>query len=1040
MHVFPDDVYEPESAFDKLDLSHIDEDLREPFRAALKARRRAFCRQECLPPACKAAPIKLVLKPGAGQPAVMKQRAWSPAVREQHEYHEQRRLKYGTAVVIKETTPYERRAEPLLVWKPDNTTRQVIDASLINPQLVTDTYPIPLIPEQIAKLHGFQRGSKFDLAEGFVQCALHPDSWVHAMWRATVGSMASTRLLAGLSPAPGNFCRIVKENLVDRLPLGYRERTAHYFDDLAHGSPGVDRNAQIDELAYVLAYLDACIEGDHTNRLQKCRFAELSISFAGMELRQGTKRPLPERVASIVNFGPIVTKKDLGRLVSMGEPWRASIKGFFTLAEPLRAAARGRGPLAKPSELEFSIEKFRAAFAKMAFATIPNLSKGFEFYVDTGDTATAYIIEQEGAFVACGGRFLTSRERVMSPYDREWLGYVNALEKSEPLIGGAFAKIFGDHESLQGLGSSPSRETQRDMSGHRPDFMERSLRFRYSVSYLPRDHPKMVAVDAITRSPEFRGGEISDGITESPIVSIHAVVSAFAALTATAPERTSAALWRRRQLRDDQYGTLIKFMEQGILPLSTSKERARGFAAQASHYQLVDGALYHISVRRGVTNIQLAIPDVDSFRLDRIKAAHEVDSVHEGPKKMFERLSLTFHWDNMLADCIAFYTRCDLCKANTPINNNYGLLDPTTSSKLDGNDRLGLDLAGPFPKTERGNTFIGIAANYRSGRVITFPLRDKENPTIIEALRIFYVPFMGVPDQIVTDRAPEFHADLPQAFYKAFGIEKLTSTGGHPQTDGLAEAGVKMAKQKVRILVQVRKSDWDLCTGDVNMSMASEFKLPNGMSPFKAETGREYRSPSFFEYPLGDLGVDHPSMKDLEVLHKKLAEARDAAAAKMKERYDVGRVPAPFKEGDLVWLRNQDPDGTLDVKRLGPFRVKEMVSDLAARLVDIPQGPKMGRRHPVVSVNDIDTYEGKLVSGDSDNYRPSSILKHKMVPIGKKGRKVKRPRYLVQWSDGSSSWEPSRNLVDEDSDGIVITEVLDKYWSMKPDVRKRDIY
>ena len=635
------------------------------------------------------------------------------------------------------------------------------------------------------------------------------------------------------------------------------------------------------------------------------------------------------------------------------------------------------------------------------------------------------------------------------------------------MVGGAFVNIYGDHESLQDLGSDPNRQVIRDMSGPRPDFMERSSRFRYKVTYLPREHPKMLAVDAITKSPEFRSTAQAPAPTVSAVLprrhaasvpppspasapSLPAsalartdsaiIAASVSSLIITAPDRTSASTWRGRQLRDPQYLTLINFLETGVLPVDTTPQRAKGLAAQAAHYQLVDGALYHIRVTKGKTEIQLSIPNVDSFREERLRAAHEVDSVHEGPKKMFERLCVTFHWDGMLDSCIKFFSSCDPCASNTVINNNYGLLDPTTSAKLAGRDRMGLDLAGPFKKTADGNTFVGISVNYRSGRVITFPLKDKEDATVIQALRSHVIPFTGVPEDLVTDRAPEFGSELPRALYASFGIVKQTSTGGHPQTDGMAEAGVKLAKAKYRILTQIKADDFDKFIGDVNMSLASEFKLPNGMSPYKAETGRDFRSPSFFQYPLAELGVDHPAIKDLADLHKQLEKARGTAAAKMKERYDVGRVPAPFKAGDLVWLRNQNPETTLDPRRIGPFRIESSVGSLAARLSDLPQGPQIGRRHPVVSVADLEFYHGVLKTPTINTHVLKQILQHKLVSRGKKGKKREVTRYKVRWHDDSETWEPARNLIDEETDGLVINKSLQDYWQHHPQLRTADGY
>ena len=147
----------------------------------------------------------------------------------------------------------------------------------------------------------------------------------------------------------------------------------------------------------------------------------------------------------------------------------------------------------------------------------------------------------------------------------------------------------------------------------------------------------------------------------------------------------------------------------------------------------------------------------------------------------------------------------------------------------------------------------------------------------------------------------------------------------------------------------------------------------------------------------------------------------------MKARFDRGRIPAPFKKGDLVWLRNQNPDSTLDRRRLGPFKVTDMVGNLAARLSDLPQGPSLGRRHPVINVTDLEIYSGPNTTSTSDSYDLARILNHKFISRGKKGHKREVPRYLAKWSDGTVSWEPARSFIDEKADDIVINQSLQDY-------------
>ena len=45
----------------------------------------------------------------------------------------------------------------------------------------------------------------------------------------------------------------------------------------------------------------------------------------------------------------------------------------------------------------------------------------------------------------------------------------------------------------------------------------------------------------------------------------------------------------------------------------------------------------------------------------------------------------------------------------------------------------------------------------------------------------------GVPAKIIHDRAAEFLSDVPQDTAAILGIKQLSTSGGHPQTDGLVE-------------------------------------------------------------------------------------------------------------------------------------------------------------------------------------------------------------------------------------------------------------
>ena len=116
------------------------------------------------------------------------------------------------------------------------------------------------------------------------------------------------------------------------------------------------------------------------------------------------------------------------------------------------------------------------------------------------------------------------------------------------------------------------------------------------------------------------------------------------------------------------------------------------------------------------------------------------------------------------------------------------------------------------------------------------------------------------------------------------------------------------------------------------------------------------------------------------------------------------------------------PENSLAPKRTGPYLIKKVVSPLTYEVEELPQGPKIGQRYHVVNVQHLDDY---LVDFEPDKeFEVEMIVKHK--------RRYKNVKYLVRWKDGDETWEPTRNLVDQEGSKKVINAALKKYWEKTP--------
>jgi hypothetical protein len=100
-------------------------------------------------------------------------------------------------------------------------------------------------------------------------------------------------------------------------------------------------------------------------------------------------------------------------------------------------------------------------------------------------------------------------------------------------------------------------------------------------------------------------------------------------------------------------------------------------------------------------------------------------------------------------------------------------------------------------------------------------------------------------------------------------------------------------------------------------------------------------------------------------------------------------------------------------------------------LEEIPGGPAIGQRHPIVHVQHIEEFEQDWEGEPEVGVK--EVTKHQVRSL-KKGKKIV---YRVLWEDGDESWRELKDLVDQDKDGTVINEALLRYWEKRPWLRQR---
>ena len=99
----------------------------------------------------------------------------------------------------------------------------------------------------------------------------------------------------------------------------------------------------------------------------------------------------------------------------------------------------------------------------------------------------------------------------------------------------------------------------------------------------------------------------------------------------------------------------------------------------------------------------------------------------------------------------------------------------------------------------------------------------------------------GLLESVISDRRPQFAAELTKELNKMLGIETKLSIAYHPQTDGQTERTNLELEQYLRIYVNHRQNNWSEWLVTAEFAFNNKVHTATKMSLFKANYGREPR-------------------------------------------------------------------------------------------------------------------------------------------------------------------------------------------------------
>jgi hypothetical protein len=323
--------------------------------------------------------------------------------------------------------------------------------------------------------------------------------------------------------------------------------------------------------------------------------------------------------------------------------------------------------------------------------------------------------------------------------------------------------------------------------------------------------------------------------------------------------------------------------------------------------------------------------------------------------------------------------------------------------------------------------------------------------SVAQAFFTDIVRLHGMPQSIVSDRDPVFTSLFWKELMRLMGTKLHMTSAFHPQSDGQMEAANRVITMYLRCFTGDRPRQWLRWLPWAEYTYNTAFQTSLRDTPFRVVYGRD--PPTIRTYEPGDTRVAAVAKMTAE-REEFLVDVRywlEQAQTVQKLHYDKQHCQVSYTVGDWVLLRlrhrpvaslSQASKGKLQPRFFGPYRITELINEVAVRLA-LPPRAKL---HDVFHVGLLK----KWVGAPPATPPPLPVIHNGAVqPEPDRAVRLRLARgvrqVLIKWKGEpatSASWEdldsfrdkyPSFQLEDE----LLVEEGRDVMWGRTYSRRRR---
>jgi len=742
-------------------------------------------------------------------------------------------------------------ASPLhMVRKADGSWRPCGDYRRLNVQTVPDRYTCPNIGDLTARLAGCKVFSKLDLRKGYHQIPVREADIAKTAIITPFGLFEFRRTPFGLRNAGQTFQRMMDQVLWG-LPYCFV-----YLDDILVASTSHEEHVQ--HLQEVLTRLQ---QHGLVLNAEKCVLGVESVDYLGHQVSASGISPLPDRVAAITKFPRPTTVRGLQTYLGMVNFYRRFLRGAAQVLRPLTNALVGQpaGQLTWTGDMVAAFEASKAAMCSAAELAHPVEGAELSLVVDASATHVGAVLQQRAAGstrpLSFFSRKLDAAQQKYSAFDRELLACYLSIRHFRWLLEGRVFHVLTDHKPL-----TFALHRQSDAwSARQQRHLAYVAEFTSDVRHVPGK--ENVVADALSRPAAV--------VAPSSSPSSQAVVQDWPALA-----RAQSSCVETQELA--------------------------GSTSLQVEYVQVAGASVLCDVSTGVLRPLVPVEQ----RRAVFEAVHNL--AHPGIKATQRMVASRFVWRGCAAQVASWCRDCGHCARGKVTRQESTAVEqiPVPEARF---WHVHVDIVGPLPTARDGYSYLLTVIDRASRWPEVFPLRGITAMECVDTFASGWVARYGVPHTVTTDKGTQFTGAVWKSLCSTLGIQHVTTTAFHPQSNGMVERLHRQLKEGLRArdagVAWLEHLPW------VVLGIRAAPKEDSGVSAAEVLFGSPLIIPGQLQHPAG---VPPPTCR--------------GPAIPLRERGapERARSGSGLLDGaQYVYVRRGVHKGPLEQAYVGPYRVLE---------------------------------------------------------------------------------------------------------------------